>query len=368
MDVFLRQERILTSRTKAIVKHLPTRSFFLNTYSIHNYIHIKSVLPEALHDSPIRVADVNAIRKLAVTKLKEKRANQSVTSTDAMSAGPENQRPAFEHATKKPQVKAKGKAKAKSPPVASHHVASPPTAGPPVASHSAPGPSVASSSVTGPFVASHSISGPSIMGHFAVGRPPATGPSVSSRSLSGPSVTGHFAVGRPPATGPSVVSHPVTIPSTASHFPTGLSSHFLLQPVPQSLPTPYMVPAHIYSSPMSPPASGAAYHPSNHPFVQNVHFTSPLSVPQFSQPGPAYRLPTSAPSSHFFTENALHDTTDPSLVNPYQVPYLRLTVNGQYSTTAAPGAPISMGPHQRGDYPSTATHYNSSAMSYAPPH
>ncbi|KAI9572720.1 hypothetical protein HD554DRAFT_2014029, partial [Boletus coccyginus] len=53
MDVFLQQEWILTSRTKAIVKYLLTRSFFLNTYSIHNYIHIKSVLPEVLHDSPI---------------------------------------------------------------------------------------------------------------------------------------------------------------------------------------------------------------------------------------------------------------------------------------------------------------------------
>lgn len=369
--MFLHQEQILTSPTKAIVKHCPTQSFFLNTYSIHNYIHIKSVLPEALHNSPIRVTDANAIQKLAVAKLKEKQANQGITSADTTSTGPDNQHSAFEP-MKKPQAKAKGKAKAKSPPVASHSI---------------PGPSVASSSMTCPSVASPSVarfhvSSPPVTSHFAAGHPAAAGLSATSYLITIPSATSHpitisSATSHPitipstashPVVIPFATSHPVAIPSTASYFSAALSPHFPLQPTPQLLPTPYMVPTHIYSLPVLPPTSGAAYHPSNHSFARNIHFTSPLSVPQFSQPGPAYHQLASVPSSHLFTENPLHGTTDPSLVNPYQVLHSPLAMNSQYSTMAAPGALIGMGPHQHGNYLSTVTHYNSTTMFYAPPH
>lgn len=257
-------------------------------------------------------------------KLKEKRANQGVTSINTMPVGLKNQPPAFEHTIKKLQAKAKGKVKAKSLLVAGHHVASPPAAGPSVTSHSVPGPSVASSFITTPSVATRSISSPSVF-RFSV--------------LS-PSDTGHFAVGCPSTTGPSVVSQPITIPS-ASHLPIGSSFHFP-QPIPQSLPTPYMMPTHIYFLPMPPLAHGAVYDPSNRPFVWNVHFTLLLSVPQFSQPGPAYHLLASAPLPHL---NPLHGTTGSSLVNLFQVPYSPPTVHGQYSTLAASSAWIGMGPH-----------------------
>lgn len=247
MDVFLQQEQILTSCTKAIVKHLPTQSFFLNTYSIHNYIHIKSVLPKVLHNSPIQVTNVNTIWKLIIMKLKEKwAANQGVTSTDAMPTSPESQHPAFEHATKKPQAKAKGKVKAKSPLVASYRIAGPPDASP-------SGPSVTSSSITSS--------------------------SVTSCSVTSSSVTGYFVVGRPPTPGPSVINHFIAIPSAASHFSIGLSPHLPLQSIPQSLPTPYMMPTYMYSLSISPPASGTPYHPSNHSFIWNTHHTLPLSIP-----------------------------------------------------------------------------------------
>ncbi|KIJ13256.1 hypothetical protein PAXINDRAFT_32590, partial [Paxillus involutus ATCC 200175] len=45
-DAYVRQERILTTRTKAVVKHQPTLLYFLNMYSIHNYDLIRSILPD----------------------------------------------------------------------------------------------------------------------------------------------------------------------------------------------------------------------------------------------------------------------------------------------------------------------------------
>ncbi|KAH7885945.1 hypothetical protein F5I97DRAFT_1785525, partial [Phlebopus sp. FC_14] len=47
-NINLRQERILTSCIKSIMKHQLTPSYFLNMYSIYNYHHIKSIVPEAL--------------------------------------------------------------------------------------------------------------------------------------------------------------------------------------------------------------------------------------------------------------------------------------------------------------------------------
>ncbi|KAG2116486.1 uncharacterized protein F5147DRAFT_541262, partial [Suillus discolor] len=42
------QEHIQTDRTMSIMEHQPSPEYFLNTWSIHNYQHIHSVLPEFL--------------------------------------------------------------------------------------------------------------------------------------------------------------------------------------------------------------------------------------------------------------------------------------------------------------------------------
>ncbi|KAG2104657.1 uncharacterized protein F5147DRAFT_536424, partial [Suillus discolor] len=53
----LHQEWIQTIQTKPVVDHQPTPYFFLNAYSIHNCDLIQLVIPEALCESPLRVAN-----------------------------------------------------------------------------------------------------------------------------------------------------------------------------------------------------------------------------------------------------------------------------------------------------------------------
>ncbi|KAG1828025.1 hypothetical protein EV424DRAFT_1318931 [Suillus variegatus] len=67
------QERIQTDRTTSIVEHQPSPEYLLNTFSIHNYQHIHSVLPEFLRETPLRVADPSAVRKTAVQQMQGKR-------------------------------------------------------------------------------------------------------------------------------------------------------------------------------------------------------------------------------------------------------------------------------------------------------
>ncbi|KIM64053.1 hypothetical protein SCLCIDRAFT_40113, partial [Scleroderma citrinum Foug A] len=44
----IHQEHIQTSRNSAVVNHELTPEFFLNVYSIHNYMHISNTLPKNL--------------------------------------------------------------------------------------------------------------------------------------------------------------------------------------------------------------------------------------------------------------------------------------------------------------------------------
>ncbi|KIK71775.1 hypothetical protein PAXRUDRAFT_72744, partial [Paxillus rubicundulus Ve08.2h10] len=44
-SVFERQERLLTTRTKDVVDHVPTNAYILNTYALHNYRWITAVVP-----------------------------------------------------------------------------------------------------------------------------------------------------------------------------------------------------------------------------------------------------------------------------------------------------------------------------------
>ncbi|KAG1769945.1 hypothetical protein EV702DRAFT_928114, partial [Suillus placidus] len=66
------QEHIQNDRTTSIVEHQPSPEYLLNTFSIHNYQHIHSVLPEFLRETPLRVADPSAVRKTAVQQMQGK--------------------------------------------------------------------------------------------------------------------------------------------------------------------------------------------------------------------------------------------------------------------------------------------------------
>ncbi|KAG2129945.1 hypothetical protein DEU56DRAFT_710250, partial [Suillus clintonianus] len=46
------QERTQTDRTSSIVKHQISPHYLLNMFSIHNYQHLHSLLPESLSETP----------------------------------------------------------------------------------------------------------------------------------------------------------------------------------------------------------------------------------------------------------------------------------------------------------------------------
>ncbi|KAG2357834.1 hypothetical protein BDR07DRAFT_1296713, partial [Suillus spraguei] len=52
------QEQIETSQTKLTIHHKSTPNYFVNAYSIHNYDHIRLVIPETLQETPLRVTNV----------------------------------------------------------------------------------------------------------------------------------------------------------------------------------------------------------------------------------------------------------------------------------------------------------------------
>ncbi|KAG1867090.1 hypothetical protein C8R48DRAFT_552759, partial [Suillus tomentosus] len=54
----VRQEQIETSRTKPTIRHKSTPHFLVNAYSLHNYAHIHLIIPETLHEMPLRVTNV----------------------------------------------------------------------------------------------------------------------------------------------------------------------------------------------------------------------------------------------------------------------------------------------------------------------
>ncbi|KAG2339510.1 hypothetical protein BDR05DRAFT_1003322 [Suillus weaverae] len=110
------QECIQTDRTTSIVEHQPSPEYLLNTFSIHNYQHIHSVLPEFLHETPLRVADPSTIRKTAVQQMQGKRlAKKSGGEVVNLPHDEDHSaRPAFNHAKKQPKAKATSKKRRKS--------------------------------------------------------------------------------------------------------------------------------------------------------------------------------------------------------------------------------------------------------------
>lgn len=110
------QERIQTDRTTSIVEHQPSPEYLLNTFSIHNYQHIHSVLPEFLRETPLRVADPSAVRKTAVQQMQGKRlAKKSGGEVVNLPHDEDHSaRPAFDRAKKQPKAKATTQKRCKS--------------------------------------------------------------------------------------------------------------------------------------------------------------------------------------------------------------------------------------------------------------
>ncbi|KAG1824214.1 hypothetical protein EV424DRAFT_1320857, partial [Suillus variegatus] len=66
------QERTQTDRTASVVKHQISPQYLLNMFSIHNYQHLCSLLPESLSETPLRVSDPGAVRRAAVRQMQGK--------------------------------------------------------------------------------------------------------------------------------------------------------------------------------------------------------------------------------------------------------------------------------------------------------
>ncbi|KAG2115374.1 uncharacterized protein F5147DRAFT_569473 [Suillus discolor] len=106
-DMVENKEHIQTDRTMSIMEHQPSPEYFLNTWSIHNYQHIHSVLPEFLHETPLHVMDPSAVRKTAVQQMQGKRLAKK-SGGEVVSLPHDEDRsvhPAFNHAKKTAQGK-----------------------------------------------------------------------------------------------------------------------------------------------------------------------------------------------------------------------------------------------------------------------
>ncbi|KAG1819450.1 hypothetical protein EV424DRAFT_1472622 [Suillus variegatus] len=102
----LHQEQIQTIQTKPVVDHQPTLTpyFFLKAYSIHNCDLIWLVIPEALRESPLRVANLAEVRTLAIQQMKDKKAakkSEGVTAVEESVCNATVPLPAFDRAPTK---------------------------------------------------------------------------------------------------------------------------------------------------------------------------------------------------------------------------------------------------------------------------
>ncbi|KAI6156015.1 hypothetical protein BKA82DRAFT_4326857 [Pisolithus tinctorius] len=89
-------ERVLTTRTKPVIRHELTGKYLLNTYSIHNYAFIRTALPS-----------VQKVRSRAVQQVREKKAqhqsNQTPQEVTASPSIPTMPPPAFDQSIPKPK-------------------------------------------------------------------------------------------------------------------------------------------------------------------------------------------------------------------------------------------------------------------------
>ncbi|KAH0825731.1 hypothetical protein J3R83DRAFT_9938 [Lanmaoa asiatica] len=113
------QERMETSRTTSVVNHKPSRNFFLNTYTLHNNVHLHALVPPNLWETPLHVPNIEQACKAAVQQLCVKRITKSGQTLDTNDAQVDDShvntdRPAFDRPTKgKTRGAGKGKEKVK---------------------------------------------------------------------------------------------------------------------------------------------------------------------------------------------------------------------------------------------------------------
>jgi hypothetical protein len=108
-QIFERQERQETTKSKDVLDHVPTNAYVLNTHSIHNYKWIAAVTPSAIRNQckSAFIADHQAVRLHAAKLVREKKAVEGDNPVIVSSTEP-NQPPAFARGK---QSKGKGRAK-----------------------------------------------------------------------------------------------------------------------------------------------------------------------------------------------------------------------------------------------------------------
>lgn len=81
----LQQERELTSRSRAIIKHSDSSHFVVNIQSLHNYRQIQAATPAHLCKYSHRVSDQQNLRAAAAAQIRNK-AETALASEDVVAA------------------------------------------------------------------------------------------------------------------------------------------------------------------------------------------------------------------------------------------------------------------------------------------
>ena len=125
-DIPVVQERVQTSKTRSIARHEASRHFVLNVHSLHNYQHIKAVVPPHLRCRPEQEPDafqIAQLRRVAASQVREmKKSRAKGNNQDGLESEDEGTNvavalPAFQQNALTGKGKAKAKAKAKAKPV-----------------------------------------------------------------------------------------------------------------------------------------------------------------------------------------------------------------------------------------------------------
>ncbi|KAH7905869.1 hypothetical protein BJ138DRAFT_1094753 [Hygrophoropsis aurantiaca] len=93
-QIFERQERLLTTRTKNMIDHKPTNSYVLNSYALHNYRWIAACIPPALHaqNATPFISDHSAARVQAAKLVRSKKAAETMDHEPESNAADQDDR------------------------------------------------------------------------------------------------------------------------------------------------------------------------------------------------------------------------------------------------------------------------------------
>lgn len=81
----LQQEREVTSRSRAVIRHSDSTHFIVNTQSFHNYRQIQEATPANLRNYSHRISDQRNLRAAAAAQIRNK-AETALASEDVIAA------------------------------------------------------------------------------------------------------------------------------------------------------------------------------------------------------------------------------------------------------------------------------------------